>query len=288
MSVLIGITSKNRCEILPKAIASALNQDYTPLAVSVFDDHSTDNTYQIKDQFPNINWEMALETMGLVYARNKMMRESTALYFCSLDDDAWFLSNDVISKAVAYFEQHTSVAAIAFDILSADFPKSRKIETPYEAANFIGCGHILRLDAIKKVGFYDIFPCSYGAEEKDLCLKLIDHDYQIVFMQGVHIWHDKKNLDRDVKEKYFSNVCNDLAFMYRRSPFIFVIPALLLKTINHFRFSILYSKGNLVTSFIKGVWIFLVQLFTFKLQRKPVSLKAFQKFQRLKGVKYDE
>ena len=276
MSVLVGITTRNRCDILPKAIQSALEQEFSPLAVYIFDDHSTDETQLLKTQFPTITWETSSRGMGLVYARNKMMKGSSARYFCSLDDDAWFITPDVLKVAVNYMDSHAQVAAIAFDILSPDTPETRDRTSPHKAANFIGCGHLLRLEAVKEIGYYEPYPSFYGSEEMDLCIKLIDKGYQIVFLPGVHIWHDKINLDRDVKVKYRSVVCNDLVFLYRRSPFIFLIPALFLKFFSHLRFSINYKRGILFSSAVKGMLRFLGLFFT--LPRNPVRISTFRKY----------
>jgi glycosyltransferase involved in cell wall biosynthesis len=88
MSVVVGITTWNRCDVLPKAIQSALDQNFSPLSVSVFDDHSTDGTSEVRKTFPEVKWESSSQNKGLVFARNKMMLEAGTRYFCSLDDDA--------------------------------------------------------------------------------------------------------------------------------------------------------------------------------------------------------
>lgn len=280
VSVLVGITTRNRCEILPKAITSALAQHYSPLQVSVFDDNSSDKTYLVKDQFPNVQWDSVGENKGLVYARNKLMMESTARYFCSLDDDAWFLGTDVIATAIRYFESSNDVAAIAFDILSPDLPTEKQRSEYLETGIFIGCGHILRLSAVRDVGFYDVFPCSYGSEEKDLCIKLMDKGYRIIYLPGVHIWHDKTSLERDEKAQYLSVVCNDMVFLYRRAPII-LLPGLFIQFFKHLKFSFSYKKGLLFASCMKGFSRFLSQLLSFKLKRRPVSIKTFYKFHKL-------
>lgn len=279
MSVLIGITTKNRHEVLPNAIHSALAQQFSQLHVAVFDDNSSDNTPSLKEQFPTVHWETSTQTRGLVYGRNKLMREARTKYFCSLDDDAWFVTPDVICTAVNYLNKHNNVAAVAFDILSPDSADMRNRAKPFETANFIGCGHILRLSAVQEVGYYDTYPFLYGSEEKDLCIKFLDKGYQIMYMPGVHVWHDKINLARDEKGKYLSLVCNDLVFIYRRAPFIFLIPGLLLKISRHLKFSASYKNGLLFLSGIKGIGKFLGQFFN--LQRMPISYVAFLKFYRL-------
>ena len=70
------------------------------------------------------------------------------------------------------------------------------------------------------------FPGVYGAEEKDFCLRLIDAGYQIVKFDGVHVWHDKSLLARDIPRQHCSGVCNDLALTLRRVPLGFLLPIL--------------------------------------------------------------
>ena len=126
MKVLIGITSKNRASILPKAINSALEQDYVDKLVAVYDDASTDGTAQLEPSFPDVKWIISDIPKGLMFARNLFLDISDADFFCSLDDDAWFLSKDALSTAVDYMNKNPNTAAIAFDILSPDDVDKKK------------------------------------------------------------------------------------------------------------------------------------------------------------------
>ena len=56
MKVLVGISTRNRAELLIKAIQSALDQDYSNIEVAVFDDASTDDTPQLKTLYPQVRW----------------------------------------------------------------------------------------------------------------------------------------------------------------------------------------------------------------------------------------
>lgn len=281
MSVLIGIVSKNRALILPKAIQSALDQTYFDKKIAVFDDASTDNTRALKLQFQNIDWHFASEPKGYLYARNKFMSEATQKYFCSLDDDAWFVQKDELELAIQYLEQHQDVAAVAFDILSPEKANIKSRSTPVETNTFIGCGHVVRLSAVKEAGYYEPNPGFYGGEEKDLCIKLMDMGVKIVKMPGVHVWHDKTTIARDLPKQHRSGVCNDMVFTYRRTPGLYLLPSMILKPLSHLKFSITFSKGILLRSGLLGLLDFYVLLFTFRLQRKPVSIKAFDTYRFL-------
>ena len=95
------------------------------------------------------------------------MRESDASVYFSLDDDAWFISGDEISQGVKALQDNPQVAALAYDILSPDRPTPAKRGEPRATHTFIGCGHLLRLSAVREVGFYVPGPGFYGGEEQE-------------------------------------------------------------------------------------------------------------------------
>ncbi len=277
--VLIGITSKNRASILPKAIRSAGEQHYTNKAIAVFDDASSDNTATLEKDFPWVQWTLSKEPRGLMYARNYFLGISDAEYFCSLDDDAWFLNDNAVGIAIDYLDKHPDVAAIAFEILSPDNHKRdndaiRDVETN----NYIGCGHVLRISATKQVGMYSATPGTYGGEEKDLCIRFIDAGYRIIKLFGVRVWHDKTNIARNEWRQHRSGVCNDFVFMWRRTPLLYLFPSVFMKIYVHFIFPIKYKKLSLYTAFFRGFFDFVKAVVTGKIKRQPVSKRAFKKY----------
>ena len=281
MNTLLGIVSKNRASILPKAIDSAIFQDYKNLTVAVFDDNSSDNTRTLQTEYPMVQWEFSTVNLGYLHARNKWMMQSCYDYFCSLDDDSWFLAPTSLSMAITHLNLNRDVAAIAFDILSPDKSNVSLLTEPFETNTFIGCGHVVRLSAAREVNFYEPNPGYYGGEEKDLCIKLIDRGYKIVFMPGVHVWHDKTLVARDLKNQHRSGVCNDLVFTYRRTPSPYLIPALCLKLLQHFRFAYSYKQLSLLPYCMQGFKDFFKLALAGRLNRKPVKNATVTKFQRL-------
>lgn len=224
--VLVGIVTHNRAEILPKAIESALAQKGCRVQVSVIDDASTDETPELAKRYPQVEWIRWEPNRGYMEARNLWMSRQDVDYFVSLDDDSWFLEEDEIAVALEQLESRESLAAIAYDILSPDRPDSVAREQPRPAGVFIGCGHVLKLSVVQKIGVYEAVPGSYGGEEKDLCLRLIDAGYEIVFLPGVHVWHDKTMVARDFAAQHRSVVCNDLVMAIRRTP-LWLLPLVL-------------------------------------------------------------
>ncbi len=277
MKVLIGITTRNRAEILPKAIQSALDQDYPLKEVAVFDDASTDGTQELRAQFPQVRWSRVEEPHGLMRARNRLMDEADAGFYFSLDDDAWFMQGDEISCGVELLTARPEVAALAYDILSPDRPIAAPRAAPYPTHMYIGCGHLLRLSVARAAGFYTPSPGSYGGEEKDLCVRLLDRGHEILFMPGVHVWHDKTMLARDLPAQHRSGVCNDLVFAFRRCPSPMVWWLIPGKILSHLKFAV---RHDFVRPCVQGVFLFLRSLGRLAPTRRPVNPSTFREFLR--------
>lgn len=276
--VLAGIVTRNRAEILPKALASVCAQQYPSLQVAVVDNGSTDGTEALADRFTNVLWTRWRDNRGYMAARNHLMETADASYFVSLDDDACFLGCDEIAMAVDYLERNPRVAAAAFDILSPDRPDPVPRIEPTRAAMFIGCGHVLRLSAIQQVGGYESVPGSYGGEEKDLCLRLLDDGFEIVKLPGVHVWHEKSSLSREMPAQHRSGVCNDLVMTLRRTP-VGLLPAALLA--KFYRHSVFALKHGLIGPCLEGFGLFARSLPMILRSRHPVRTATLRAFRRL-------
>jgi GT2 family glycosyltransferase len=277
VKVLVGITTHNRAGILAKSIQSALDQDYADKEVAVYDDASTDDTPLLRSKFPGISWSRVDKNQGLLAARNQLMRESDADFYFSLDDDAWFMKGDEISHGVAFMRERPEVAALAYDILSPDRPQPAERTKPVKTNLIIGCGHMLRLSAVREVSFYTPNPGNYGAEESDLCVRLLDRKHEIFYLPGVHVWHEKSSLARKSDAQYSSSVCNDLAFALRRCPFPMVLAGVPAKLLTHLRFAI---RNQLFGAYLVGVGKFLGALPAIIRTRKAVSNSAMIEFRR--------
>jgi GT2 family glycosyltransferase len=205
------------------------------------------------------------------------MRESNADFYLSLDDDAWFMNGDEIDIAVQHMQANPKVAAAAFDILSPDREKVSPRAEPRPTHLFIGCGHMLRTSAVRECGFYVPGPGQYGSEEMDLCIRFLDRDWEIQFLPGVNVWHDKTTVARDGEAQYRSLVCNDLAFAARRCPFPLMLGIMPIKAINHIRFA---AANQLLKSCFAGFGLFLNRAREIWSSREPVHAQAFVEFVR--------
>jgi GT2 family glycosyltransferase len=275
--VLIGIVTHNRAELLVRAIESALAQDYSNKEIAVLDDGSSDDTPLLRAQFPQVRWYTTATSIGCIQARNRLMRETDAEFFFSLDDDAWLIRGDEISLGVAFMKPRSWVGALAYDILSRARPTTRARMAPRPSHLFWGCGHMLRLSAVQAVGDYPPSPGRYGSEESDLCIRLLDQAYEIFSLPGVHVWHEETETSRHYDSQYISQVCNDLAFAYRRCPHPTILWLLPGKIFRHLIFAV---KHRRVMSFWRGTIAFVKALPSIKSGRRPVTRATFGEFRR--------
>ncbi|HVU32285.1 MAG TPA: glycosyltransferase family 2 protein [Opitutaceae bacterium] len=271
--VLVGITTRNRASILPKALASARAQNYPNLTIAVLDDGSTDGTSALSAQYPDITWQTHAQSRGIIESRNELMRGCDAEYYVSIDDDAWFLQRDEISRAIARLERAPHVAAIAFDILSPDRPTPVSRNEPEMVSIFIGCGHVLRLAAVRAAGFYASAPGIYGSEEKDLCYRLADLGYSVEKLTGVHVWHEKAWNDRDWYGLHRSGVCNEFAMTLRRCPAPDVLAVMPLKLLSFCWFWV--RQPRFLAPGLAGVAQFLAHFAGTCASRQPVKREIF-------------
>lgn len=279
--VLVGITTRNRADILPKAIGSALAQNYPHVHVAVLDDGSTDSTPALRAQFPQVQWTRHETSRGIIESRNELMQTPDAVYYLSLDDDAWFLRDDEIALAVAHLETHPVAAAVAYDILSPDRPTPIDRGPPRPVAMFIGCGHVIRLSAARAAGFYAACPGTYGSEEKDLALRVADLDYTIDLLPGVHVWHDKAWQNRDYFPIHRSGVCNELIMTLRRCPAPDVVLVLPLKLLSFSRFWL--RRPSFLRAGLAGVGLACRHFSSAMRTRAPVRRATFWRLARHKA-----
>ena len=89
MDISVVIPSYNRYEVLKRALESVYAQSHQAKEVIVIDDGSTDNTLQIKKDFPNIKY-FYQDNNGVSSARNLGINKASYQWLAFLDsDDEW-------------------------------------------------------------------------------------------------------------------------------------------------------------------------------------------------------
>ena len=102
MNITVIIPSHNRYELLKRALYSVYTQTFLPKEVIVIDDGSTDNTHQIKKDFPQIKY-IYQKNSGVSSARNTGIKNASFEWMAFLDsDDEWL--EDKLEKQVNFHQ----------------------------------------------------------------------------------------------------------------------------------------------------------------------------------------
>ncbi len=95
----ILITTFNRLEELKYTLNSLESFLKDGIKIIICDDASTDGTSEfIRKAYPEIQLLVNPENQGLIYSRNLLMSQVQTPYAISLDDDANFLSSDLLEE----------------------------------------------------------------------------------------------------------------------------------------------------------------------------------------------
>jgi len=279
MKVRIGIITRNRASVLPKAIDSALGQNYEPKEIVVYDIASSDETSAVCGRYPGVQWLRSEERLDMISPKNHLMRDGDADFYFSLDDDAWFLAPDQIAAGVEIMKRNPDVAILAYDIvLPGESIREKKTE-PVQRHVFVACGALLRRAALERVGYYHGCPAIYGGgEETDLCLKLLDAGYRTLLWPGQHIHHERTGIGRDFYDQHRSMVCNQLGYMVMRCPWPILICHFPWRTASQFLYSL---KNGRLKAYFGGMQILARSAGKLFANRSPVSCSTYLKFFRL-------
>lgn len=200
----IHITTKNRREALQFTLEqlSSIIQ-CAEVVCTVCDDASNDGTAaMVKKEFPSVNLIENRRVKGYLHNRNRMLRETSADYAISLDDDAHLVSTDVLETIQDHFTNHPACAIIAARIFwGCHLPESNNSNQNSERVKgFVGCGHIWNMTAWREIPDYPEWFEFYG-EEEFAAYQLFKKGWEVHYVPQVFIQHrvvvKNRKMDRD-------------------------------------------------------------------------------------------
>jgi len=257
----------------------------------VFDDGSTDGTSLfIEENYPNIILSKNESSKGLIYCRNQMLNRTKAKYAISLDDDAHFVSENILENIEKHFVSNPECGAIAFRIFwGLELPTILfSKEATERTKGFVGCGHVWNIKAWKDVPNYPEWFVFYG-EEDFASFQLFKKKWEIHYLPNVLVHHrvDVKSRKKD----------KDYIIRFRRSLrsgwylyFLFYplneIPKLFFYTL-WIQLKLKVFKGDL-----KALWAILEALFDcvwnfsrLIIQSNRLTTKEFKRYVKLSDTK---
>ncbi|HSL24328.1 MAG TPA: glycosyltransferase [Vicinamibacterales bacterium] len=201
-SITAGITTRNRPDSL-RACVEALSNPAVPLSeILIFDDASDPPVTSVASARAPVRVFRASVPCGPTEGRNRIVEEAHTPYVLLLDDDARLLRGDAVERACAVLDADRLVAAVAFAQAEADgqpWPASMQPSPaghPVRVRAFIGFAHLVRRDVFRALGGYRTLLGFYG-EEKELCLRVLDAGYSVVYLPDARVAHVLDRAGRD-------------------------------------------------------------------------------------------
>lgn len=177
----------NRAKLLKKMVDSVLTQSYQLWELIVVDDISTDNTDSMMKEYSDMDSRIKYfripvdKEPGITKYLNFGLNISQGKYISRLDDDDYWMDDDVLKTEVEFLDTHPEYlvvggAAIIVNEKGDHLFKYTKCEKDEDIRNnalmanpFVHTTAMFRKDVVMSIGGYENLPY---AEDWDLWLKL--------------------------------------------------------------------------------------------------------------------
>jgi GT2 family glycosyltransferase len=199
VGLTVGITTRNRPDALRRCLASIALIDDLVTEVIIVDDASDQPIDPVLQQVPeSIAEKTRIIEMprrpGYIVGRNRMMRLAANEIVLMLDDDAYLIDAEAVTRACEVLRRHPDVAAVACAMADAGgspWPAAMQpspVDYRCYVPSYIGFAALLRRSVFVKLGGYNE-SFHYNGEEKDYCLRLLDAGYDVVYLPDARVAH---------------------------------------------------------------------------------------------------
>lgn len=292
MNFSILITTYNRLNEL-KITLQSLEDFYVrnDIEFIICVDGSTDGTYTfLKENYPKITLINHSKSKGLIASRNELLSLTKAKYAISLDDDANFLSDNVLESIETFFEKHPKCGLQAFSIYwNLEKPKNTlKHEKVERVKGFVGCGHVWNMEAWNSIPNYPAWFVFYG-EEDFAAFQLFKKDWHIYYNPEVLVHHRVNIKQRSTQNDYANRLRRSLRsgwYLYFLFYPLKLIPRRVLYTL-WIQLKTRVFKGNLKAALpiIKAIFDVLLNIPKLIKNSNRLTSKEFQEFSKLPSTK---
>ncbi|HSU15221.1 glycosyltransferase [Longimicrobium sp.] len=228
-SLTVGVATKDRPEALVRCLRSLRLLDGL-LAEAIVVDDASDPPVEgavtaalAADLPPEVRFIRNERSVNVAAGRNRIAREARTPWVLNLDDDAFVVTREAVEQAVRVLETDPEVAAIAFpqcDEAGVPYAPSAQpapVDYPCYAPTFIGYAHLLRRDAFLSVGGFRE-RLGINGEEKDLCLRMLDEGWRVVYLPSAGVGHVAAAAGRDRRRYLHQTVRNSVVSAFCDEP----------------------------------------------------------------------
>jgi len=284
LSATIVIATKNRRDDLRRTLVSC-QQQRPRVAVLVVDDGSTDGTAEmVRTEFPDVRVECVSTSRGYIVERNLGARLATTDIVVSLDDDAVFSADDVVSSTLAAFDDDR-VGAVAIPFVNVNTGPSVLQLAPdamhrWVTDSFTGTAYAVRRALFLRLGGYREHLVHQG-EEGDFCVRMLDAGRFVRLGTGTPILH-YESPKRDLRRMDFYGSRNLILYCWQNVPLPYFPPHLAMTTLNLLRHGLRVRRlRNVVAGLLAGYWAMVRR----PAHRNPVSRRCYRLMRQLKALR---
>jgi GT2 family glycosyltransferase len=243
-SLTVVVATKNRPSALARGLRSlGLLRGLVAEAVVVDDgsDPPAEDAASATpaDATPPVRWFRHQWSRGATASRNHGAREAHTPLLLYLDDDAFVVSRLAIEQAIALLESDPEVGVVALAQADEDgiaFPAGAQpaaVDFPAYVAAFTGYGFLIRREALLAVGGFRE-RLRINGEEKELCLRLLDHGLRVVYLPDAVVGHVADAAERDMRRYLHQTVRNTTLGALYNEPFPLVLAGAGLRLFSYF------------------------------------------------------
>ena len=273
--VSVSIVTRNRSNLLDKAIRSAYNQTYNNIEIVLVDNASIDNTVEmVRKKWPDVKIIQMHKNIGCQPGRNIAMANCRGKYIFNLDDDG-LLAPYTINAIVNRFELDSDIAVI--DCYTPPIEQSKYYRPSFNksekwVSNFKGGASALKKSILVKSGYFPEF--ARGGSEAVLAARILDVDYYILYLPSAVMFHPEIRKGKVLKRHSFYLGWHHLkrSFLYMPAPRCFTTA--LWRSFRGLWESI---KNGTSLPYVSGIFRFFLDLPNTIEERKPIKKDTVKK-----------
>lgn len=197
--ISIVVPTYNHAHFLPRALDSALSQEYPRVEVVVVDDGSSDDTASVAAGYGDRIVYVRQENQGLAGARNTGIGASSGECLFFLDADDWMLPHTLTRLWATLSAEGEDCALVAClpSLIEVKDGVEREVPLPppanegsliavswtdLAASSRFPCTVLARARAFERCGLFDASYRHFGCEDRDMWLR-IAKDFRIRLLQ---------------------------------------------------------------------------------------------------------
>lgn len=278
--VSVAITTRDRPDDVIRALESAFLQDYQSIECVLVDDASSKPIGGVvRERFPSVRMLRNHTLKGVITARSQAYQACRGEYIIGLDDDAEFADPGTARAVVEAMEADPRIGAIGIAFTEPNCgtePNDRSRPTlrdGQELRSFTGCAHAVRRNAFEEAGGYRNFFFRQG-EERDLCIRLRERGYRIVFADVEPVVHRVSPIRNRQAIDYYG-IRNTILFEWLNVPHPYVLPRIAYDSYKLLRYKLSWQTLPQRCVWLAQSW---GSCFRYRSERAPVARSTYSAF----------